>query len=78
MQFTLPDLPYQYQVLEPYVDKETMVLHHTKHHQTYVTKLNEALSKQGADETMDLTTLQCNMAQFPTAVRNNGMRMSSD
>ena len=41
--FQLPPLPYQYADLEPYIDEQTMLIHHTKHHQTYVDKLNEAL-----------------------------------
>ena len=43
MAFELPALPYAYDALEPYIDKETMNIHHTKHHNTYVTNLNNAL-----------------------------------
>ena len=41
--FELPELPYAYDALEPTIDKETMNIHHTKHHNTYVTNLNAAL-----------------------------------
>ena len=44
----LPALPYAYNALEPYIDEQTMHIHHTKHHQTYVDKLNAAL--EGYDE----------------------------
>jgi len=43
--FTLPDLPYAYDALEPYIDKQTMEIHHTKHHRAYVDKLNAELEK---------------------------------
>lgn len=43
--FTLPELNYSYQALEPYIDSQTMHLHHTAHHQTYINKLNEALNQ---------------------------------
>lgn len=43
--FTLPELNYSYQALEPYIDSQTMHLHHTAHHQAYINKLNEALSQ---------------------------------
>ena len=43
MAHTLPDLPYAYDALEPHFDRQTMEIHHTKHHQTYVTNLNAAI-----------------------------------
>jgi Fe-Mn family superoxide dismutase len=76
MAFELPQLPYAYDALEPHIDKETMNIHHTKHHNTYVTKLNEAL--QGHDEllTKSVEELVSNLDAVPenirTAVRNNG------
>lgn len=64
--FTLPSLPYDYQVLEPFVDKETMVIHHTKHHQAYVDKLNAATNDR------DVISIVQNIKNYPVAVRNNG------
>ena len=45
MAFKLPDLPYDFNALEPHIDARTMEIHHGKHHATYVAKLNEALEK---------------------------------
>ena len=45
MAFEVPPLPYDYSALEPYIDQQTMHLHHDKHHQAYVTNLNAALEK---------------------------------
>ena len=44
--FTLPKLPYNYNALEPFIDAQTMEIHYSKHHQAYVTKLNEAIAKE--------------------------------
>ena len=44
MAHTLPDLPYAYDALEPHIDAQTMEIHHGKHHNTYVAKLNEAIA----------------------------------
>lgn len=64
--FKLPKLPYEYGALEPFIDKETMNIHHTKHHQTYVTKLNEATKES------DMIGLLKTAGKQPMAVRNNG------
>jgi superoxide dismutase, Fe-Mn family len=76
MPFTLPDLPYAYDALEPYIDEQTMHIHHTKHHQTYVDKLNAAL--EGHDELLErpVDALLRNLDDVPErlrrAVRNHG------
>ncbi|MBM7552270.1 superoxide dismutase [Thalassobacillus pellis] len=74
--FELPELPYAYDALEPHIDKETMNIHHTKHHNTYVTKLNNALEGQKDLESKSLDDLLANLDAVPenirTAVRNNG------
>jgi len=54
MTFTLPELPYAYDALEPHYDEETLRIHHTKHHNTYVTKLNPAAENAGvADKSLE-------------------------
>lgn len=76
MKFSLPSLPYSYGALEPYIDTLTMEIHHTKHHQTYVDKLNEALAKHPDYNVSSLEELLANLSTVPedirTAVRNNG------
>jgi Fe-Mn family superoxide dismutase len=75
MAFTLPDLPYAENALEPHIDARTMNIHRTKHHNTYVTNLNNALAGT-ALENMGIEEILRNMGQVPadkkTAVQNNG------
>ena len=76
MTYKLPELPYAYDALEPHFDKETMNIHHTKHHNAYVTNLNNAL--EGNEELLNksIEELIANLDAVPeskrTAVRNNG------
>ncbi|AXG38643.1 superoxide dismutase [Enterococcus gilvus] len=76
MAYTLPDLPYGYDALEPYIDVETMHLHHDKHHNTYVTNLNAAIEKYPELAEQSVEELVSNLNELPedirTAVRNNG------
>jgi Fe-Mn family superoxide dismutase len=74
--YTLPNLPYAYNALEPVIDAQTMELHHTKHHQTYVDKLNAALEKYPNLQEMPVEELVAKIAELPaevkTAVQNHG------
>lgn len=74
--FELPELPYAYDALEPHIDKETMNIHHTKHHNTYVTKLNSALEGHADLQSKSIDDLVSDLNSVPedirTAVRNNG------
>ncbi|WP_440895857.1 superoxide dismutase [Amphibacillus sp. Q70] len=74
--FELPELPYAYDALEPHIDQETMSIHHTKHHNTYVTKLNGALEGHSDLQDLSLKELLSDLEKLPadvqTAVRNNG------
>src|SRR5690625_1488738 len=74
--FQLPELPYAYDALEPHFDKETMNIHHTKHHNTYVTNLNNALEGHADLQEKSLEELLSDLDSLPsdiqTAVRNNG------
>ncbi|GAK04217.1 manganese superoxide dismutase [Geomicrobium sp. JCM 19037] len=74
--YQLPDLPYAANALEPHIDETTMNIHHGKHHNTYVTKLNDALKghEQLASQTVEdlVTNLEKVPEDIRTAVRNNG------
>lgn len=71
MPFQLPPLPYPYNALEPYIDAQTMEIHHGKHHATYVANLNKALEGQEAAD-WSIERLMENISRFSAAVRNNG------
>jgi len=71
MAFTLPALPYAHDALEPHIDKQTMEIHHGKHHQAYVDNLNKAVA--GTEhEGKSLENLVANAGKISPAVRNNG------
>ena len=71
MSFELPKLPYAYNALEPYIDAQTMEIHHSKHHAAYTNNLNAAL--QGTEnENKDIVELFKSISKLPVAVRNNG------
>ena len=76
MKYELPKLPYAYDALEPWIDAKTMEIHYTKHHATYVAKLNEALDKHPELEKKELSDLLRNINTVPddirVAVRNHG------
>jgi Fe-Mn family superoxide dismutase len=71
MAFELPALPYAVDALEPHIDKATMEIHHGKHHNAYVTNLNNAIAGTDA-ESKSIEELQANISQYAPAVRNNG------
>ena len=71
MPFTLPALNFAYDALEPHIDSRTMEIHHTKHHQAYITNLNNAISGT-ALENQTLDEIIKNMDMTNNAVRNNG------
>ena len=71
MAFTLPQLPYAFNALEPHIDARTMEIHHGKHHQAYVTNLNNAIAGTDADK-MSIEDICKNISKYPAPVRNNG------
>ncbi len=76
MSYSLPDLPYAHDALEPHIDARTMQIHHGKHHQGYVNNVNAALEGENALAGMSVEDLISNLDKVPeakrTAVRNNG------
>jgi Fe-Mn family superoxide dismutase len=74
--YTLPDLPYAHDALEPHIDARTMEIHHGKHHQGYVNNLNKALEGHTELASKSVEDLVANLSSVPesirTAVRNNG------
>ncbi len=71
MAFTLPNLPYAFNALEPHIDARTMEIHHGKHHNTYVTNLNNAIAGTDAEK-LSIEDICKNISKYPGAVRNNG------
>ena len=71
MSFELPKLTYEYTALEPNIDARTMEIHHSKHHQAYVTNLNNALTGTDA-ENLSIEEICKNISKYPMPVRNNG------
>lgn len=71
MAFELPKLPYAYNALEPTIDARTMEIHHTKHHNAYITNLNNAIAGK-PEEKMSIEDICKNISKSPVAVRNNG------
>src|SRR5437763_1877630 len=74
--FKLPELGYSYDALEPHIDAQTMEIHYTKHHNTYVTKLNEAIEKAPDFKDKPIEEILKNLDALPEevrgAIRNNG------
>jgi Fe-Mn family superoxide dismutase len=70
MPFTLPPLPYAYDSLEPFIDTQTMQIHHDKHHAAYVTNLNKALEAYPDLQSKTLEQLLSSLDSLPDAIRN--------
>ncbi|MBT8196788.1 MAG: superoxide dismutase [Bacteroidia bacterium] len=72
MAFELPSLPYAFNALEPNIDAKTMEIHHGKHHQGYVNKLNAAVEGTDAANMNDIDEIMANISKLSTGIRNNG------
>jgi len=69
-QYELPKMPYAYDALEPHIDARTMEIHHTKHHQTYTTKLNDALGKCSSEiQNKDILDILSDLSQVPDELK---------
>ena len=71
MAFELPDLRYDYNALEPYIDGRTMEIHHSKHHSAYTSKFNDAVSGSELED-LSIENIFKNVSKHSMAVRNNG------
>lgn len=71
MSFKLPDLPYSYDALEPYIDSRTMEIHHGKHHAAYINNLNNLVAGTPA-ESLTIEQILADISKYPVGVRNNG------
>ncbi len=71
MAFELPELPYAHNALEPHIDARTMEIHHGKHHQAYVTNLNNAIAGTDAEK-LSIEEICKHISKYPMPVRNNG------
>jgi Fe-Mn family superoxide dismutase len=69
MAYELPNLPYDYDALEPVIDEETMHLHHEKHHNTYVINLNAALEKHPEADPGNIQEFLANIESVPDDIR---------
>ena len=70
MSFKLPQLPYAYDSLEPFIDARTMEIHHTKHHAAYTNNLNTLVAGTGA-ENLSIEEIMAHVSEYPMGVRNN-------
>ncbi|MFA5814026.1 MAG: superoxide dismutase [Bacteroidales bacterium] len=71
MSFKLPELPYAYDTLEPYVDARTMEIHHSKHHAAYTNNLNNLVAGTDA-ENLSIEEILAHVSKYPVGIRNNG------
>ena len=74
MAYTVPDLPYAYDALEPTIDKATMELHHDKHHQAYTDNFNAAIDKAPELKSKSAEDILRNLNAVPEAIRQVGQR----